>query len=36
MEIHLLDGLIVIGGEGTRATAWRLHSEPEIPVVAVP
>jgi ATP-dependent phosphofructokinase / diphosphate-dependent phosphofructokinase len=36
MEIHLLDGLIVIGGEGTLATAWKLHSELEIPVVAVP
>jgi ATP-dependent phosphofructokinase / diphosphate-dependent phosphofructokinase len=36
MEIHLLDGLIVIGGEGTLRTAWKLHSELEIPVVAVP
>jgi len=36
MEIHLLDGLIVIGGEGTLATAWKLHSELEVPVVAVP
>jgi hypothetical protein len=22
-EIHLLDGLIVIGGEGTLSTTWR-------------
>jgi 6-phosphofructokinase 1 len=36
MEIHLLDGLIVVGGEGTLATAWKLHSQLEIPVVAVP
>jgi 6-phosphofructokinase len=36
MEIHLLDGLIVIGGEGTLSTAWKLYSELEIPVVAVP
>jgi 6-phosphofructokinase len=36
MEIHLLDGLIVIGGEGTLATAWKLHSQLDIPVVAVP
>jgi phosphofructokinase-like protein len=36
MEIHALDGLIVIGGEGTLATAWKLHTELEIPVVAVP
>jgi 6-phosphofructokinase len=36
MEIHALDGLIVIGGEGTLRTAWKLHTELEIPVVAVP
>jgi 6-phosphofructokinase len=36
MDIHLLDGLIVIGGEGTLRTAWKLHSELEIPVAAVP
>jgi 6-phosphofructokinase len=36
MEIHLLDGLIVIGCEGTLRTVWKLHSELEIPVVAVP
>jgi phosphofructokinase-like protein len=36
MEIHMLDGLIVIGGEGTLATAWKLHTELDVPVVAVP
>jgi 6-phosphofructokinase 1 len=36
MEIHLLDGLIVVGGEGTLRTAWKLHNELAVPVVAVP
>jgi len=36
MEIHRLDGLIVCGGEGTLRSAWRLHTELGVPVVAVP
>jgi phosphofructokinase-like protein len=36
MEIHRLDGLIVCGGEGTLRSAWRLHTELDVPVVAVP
>ena len=36
MEIHMLDGLIVIGGEGTLGSAWRLYNDLDIPVVAVP
>jgi phosphofructokinase-like protein len=36
MDIHRLDGLIVCGGEGTLRTAWRLHKELDLPVVAVP
>jgi phosphofructokinase-like protein len=36
MEVHRLDGLIVIGGEGTLAASLRLHREAGIPIVGIP
>jgi ATP-dependent phosphofructokinase / diphosphate-dependent phosphofructokinase len=36
LEIHRLDGLVVIGGEGTLAAATRLHLDEGLPVVGIP
>ena len=36
LEVHDLDGLVVIGGEGTLSAATRLHADEGIPVVGVP
>lgn len=36
LEIHGLDGLIIIGGEGTLSAATRLWEDEQIPVVGVP
>ena len=36
MEVHRLDGLIVIGGEGTLSAALRLHRDEGIPIVGIP
>jgi phosphofructokinase-like protein len=36
MEVHRLDGLIVIGGEGTLAASLRLYREAGIPIVGIP
>ena len=36
MEVHRLDGLIVIGGEGTLSAALRLHRDENIPIVGIP
>jgi 6-phosphofructokinase 1 len=36
LEIHRLDGLVVIGGEGTLAAATRLHVDEGVPIIGVP
>ena len=36
LEVHRLDGLVVIGGEGTLAAATRLHVDEGLPIVGVP
>ena len=36
LEVHRLDGLIVVGGEGTLSAATLLHAEHGIPVIGVP
>jgi ATP-dependent phosphofructokinase / diphosphate-dependent phosphofructokinase len=36
LEVHRLDGLVVIGGEGTLAAATRLHVDEGIPIVGIP
>ncbi len=36
LEVHRLDGLIVIGGEGTLAAATRLWEDEGIPIVGIP
>ncbi len=36
LDVHKIDGLIVIGGEGTLAAAARLHRDDGIPVVGIP
>jgi phosphofructokinase-like protein len=36
LEVHRLDGLVVIGGEGTLAATARLHSDEGLPVLGVP
>lgn len=36
LDVHGLDGLIVIGGEGTLSAARRLHEEADIPIIGVP
>ena len=36
LEVHRLDGLVVIGGEGTLAAAARLHADEGVPVVGIP
>ena len=36
MDVHRLDGLVVIGGEGTLAAATRLHVDEGVPVVGIP
>ena len=36
MEVHRLDGLIVIGGEGTLSASLRLHRDEGIPIVGIP
>jgi ATP-dependent phosphofructokinase / diphosphate-dependent phosphofructokinase len=36
MDVHRLDGLIVIGGEGTLTASLRLHREAGIPIVGIP
>jgi ATP-dependent phosphofructokinase / diphosphate-dependent phosphofructokinase len=36
MEVHRLDGLIVIGGEGTLSASLRLHRDEGVPIVGIP
>lgn len=36
LEVHRLDGLVVIGGEGTLSAATRLHYDYGVPLVGVP
>ncbi|HEX9765796.1 MAG TPA: ATP-dependent 6-phosphofructokinase [Nitriliruptorales bacterium] len=36
LEVHLLDGLIVIGGEGTLSASAVLHRDEGIPIIGVP
>lgn len=36
LDVHRLDGLIVIGGEGTLSAARRLHDDAGIPIVGIP
>ncbi len=36
MDVHRLDGLVVIGGEGTLSASLRLHRDEGIPVVGIP
>jgi 6-phosphofructokinase 1 len=36
MDVHRLDGLVVIGGEGTLSASLRLHEEAGIPIVGIP
>ena len=36
ISIHRLDGLVVIGGEGTLSAASRLHQDAGVPVVGIP
>lgn len=36
MEVHRLDGLIVIGGEGTLAASLRLHRDEGVPIIGIP
>ncbi|MFT5223293.1 MAG: phosphofructokinase-like protein [Glaciecola sp.] len=36
MEVNRLDGLIVIGGEGTLAATARLHEDEGIPAIGIP
>jgi phosphofructokinase-like protein len=36
MEVHRLDGLIVIGGEGTLSASLRLHRDAGVPIVGIP
>ena len=36
LEVHRLDGLIVIGGEGTLSATTRLHEDEGLPVIGLP
>ena len=36
LSIHRLDGLVVIGGEGTLSAAARLHEDEGVPLVGIP
>ena len=36
VEVHGLDGLVVIGGEGTLSASRRLHEEVGVPLVGIP
>ncbi|MBW3662140.1 MAG: 6-phosphofructokinase [Actinobacteria bacterium] len=36
LDIHRLDGLVVIGGEGTLSAATRLYVDEGVPIVGVP
>ena len=36
MEVHRLDGLVVIGGEGTLSASLRLFREADVPIVGIP
>ena len=36
IEVHRLDGLVVIGGEGTLSASLRLHEEAGVPLVGIP
>jgi 6-phosphofructokinase 1 len=36
LEVHGIDGLIVVGGEGTLSAATALHSQHGIPIIGVP
>ncbi len=36
MEVHRLDGLVVIGGEGTLSASLRLHRDEGIPIIGIP
>jgi 6-phosphofructokinase 1 len=36
LDVHRLDGLIVIGGEGTLSASLRLHRDEGVPIVGIP
>lgn len=36
MDVHRLDGLIVIGGEGTLSASLRLHRDEGVPIIGIP
>lgn len=36
VEVHGLDGLVVVGGEGTLSASLRLHVEAGVPLVGIP
>jgi phosphofructokinase-like protein len=36
MDVHRLDGLIVIGGEGTLSASLRLHRDEGVPILGIP
>jgi ATP-dependent phosphofructokinase / diphosphate-dependent phosphofructokinase len=36
LEVHRLDGLVVIGGEGTLSASRRLYEDEGIPIIGVP
>ncbi len=36
IDVHELDGLVVIGGEGTLSAAARLHRDEGVPLVGIP
>lgn len=36
MDVHRLDGLIVIGGEGTLSASLRLHRDENVPIIGIP
>ena len=36
LDVHRLDGLIVIGGEGTLSAARALHDDEDIPILGIP
>ncbi len=36
LEIHRLDGLVVIGGEGTLSASARLYEDEGIPIIGIP
>jgi 6-phosphofructokinase 1 len=36
LDVHRLDGLVVIGGEGTLAASLRLHRDEGVPIIGIP